>query len=225
MALILSRDSGVPFFSFRFPFWAIFLIPFFSLSVYVSTSVSMRAQVFLKPQSFRSRRNMVAFQVSFSSVITTKISQQGLLFQLGAGSFKFLILASSTNTKPQLKVPHPLSEWKPEAKREGRKTKANQMPAAKFCCLLHSRKHTEATWHNFSKVFSGLQVGDTTHSAPHCQKKGGEAESHRTVAPRKVNYLTLFWKQWKHSSELWWPFLQCNTEFFNSAETDMWLNT
>lgn len=69
------------------------------------------------------------------------------------------------------------------------------MPTVKFCLLLYSSKHTEATQHNLTKVFSGQQVAHTIHGPLHCQKNGGEAESYRTVEPRKVNYLTLFWKQ------------------------------
>ena len=99
------------------------------------------------------------------------------------------------------------------------------MPADKFCFLLHSSKHIEATQHNFTTVFSGQQVADITHNSPHCHKRGEEAESHRTVAPRKVNYLTLFRKQQKQSSEFLWPFSQFNAKCVNSIQWDTWLNT
>lgn len=153
-----------------------------------------------------------------------RISQQGLLFHLGAGCLKFLILASWTNTKPQLGSPSP-QRWKPEAKREGREIKENQMPAAKFCLLWHFK---QTQWSNSAQFHQDFQwgAGSWYHSQlTTLPKKEGEAESHRTVAPRKVNYLTLFHKQQKHNSEFWYPFLQFNAKFVNSTEWDAWLNT
>lgn len=119
-ALILSRVSRMPFFQFQISFSRALLYTIL-LSLCIQFCFHVHAGL-PETSEFQKSYKCHCFSSKFQFSKNYRISQQGLLFQLGAGCLKFLILASWTNTKPQLGSPIP-SAVKARSKKRRKRNK------------------------------------------------------------------------------------------------------